>query len=101
MKNAPNPVEDFRNLVADNIRKLGEDRDFIGLSNIWIREAVRHSYALNFSWLGRPTIQIPLGSLRHPGTDLGLPSRPGDRDRHCSWRLLGEERVNAGATRLL
>jgi len=49
MKNAPNPVEDFRNLVADNIRKLGEDRDFIGLSNISIREAVRHSHALNFS----------------------------------------------------
>jgi cephalosporin hydroxylase len=59
MKNVPNPVEDFRNQIAGNIRKLGEDRDFIGLSHTWIREAVRRSYALNFSWLGRPTIQIP------------------------------------------
>jgi cephalosporin hydroxylase len=53
------PVEDFKKLVADNIRKIGEDRDFIGLSNVWIREANRYSYAQNFTWLGRPVIQVP------------------------------------------
>ncbi|MEC5291203.1 cephalosporin hydroxylase family protein [Aurantimonas sp. C2-6-R+9] len=53
------PAEQFRNFVASNIRDAGEDRDFIGLSNIWIREAIRHRYAQNFSWLGRPIIQVP------------------------------------------
>jgi len=53
------PVEDFKKLVADNIRKIGEDRDFIGLSNVWTREAIRYSYAQNFTWLGRPIIQVP------------------------------------------
>ena len=53
------PVEHFRQLVADNIRKIGEDRDFIGLSRTWARESIRHSYAQNFTWLGRPVIQVP------------------------------------------
>jgi cephalosporin hydroxylase len=53
------PVANFRRQVAESIRKIGEDRDFIELSNIWNRESIRHSYALNFSWLGRPVIQVP------------------------------------------
>lgn len=56
---APDPVEAFRKLVADNIRKIGEDRDFLGLSNIWVRESIRHGYAQSFTWLGRPVIQVP------------------------------------------
>jgi cephalosporin hydroxylase len=59
MEKAMDPVEDFQNRVAESIRKIGEDRDFIGLSNIWNREAIRHSYAQNFTWLGRPIIQAP------------------------------------------
>jgi cephalosporin hydroxylase len=54
------PAAAFQKQVADNIRKIGEDRAFLGLSNIWNREAIRHSYALNFSWLGRPVMQTPL-----------------------------------------
>jgi cephalosporin hydroxylase len=53
------PVENFRRQVADNIRRIGADRDFLGLSNVWNREAIRYSYALNFTWLGRPVIQVP------------------------------------------
>lgn len=53
------PVEHFRDYVANNIREIGEDRDFIGLSNIWVRESIRHRYAQNFTWLGRPIIQVP------------------------------------------
>lgn len=56
---APDPVEGFQKLVSKNIRAIGEDRDFLGLCNIWNREAIRHSYALNFSWLGRPVVQVP------------------------------------------
>ena len=53
------PAEDFRLLVENNIRRLGEDRDFIGLSRIWVRESIGHGYAHNFTWLGRPVIQVP------------------------------------------
>ena len=53
------PVSEFQARVADNIRRIGEDRDFIGLSNVWNREAIRYGYALNFTWLGRPILQSP------------------------------------------
>lgn len=55
-----NPATAFQKQVADNIRRMSEDSAFLGLSNIWNREAIRYSYALNFSWLGRPVIQTPL-----------------------------------------
>ena len=49
----------FAELVHRNIKGIGEDRDFLGLSNIWVRESIRHAYAQNFTWLGRPVIQVP------------------------------------------
>lgn len=52
-------VNNFADEVLKNIESAGKDRDFRGLSNIWIRECIRHSYAQNFSWLGRPIIQVP------------------------------------------
>jgi len=51
--------EQFQEMVANNIRGIGEDQGFLGLTNVWIREAVRHGYAQNFTWLGRPVIQVP------------------------------------------
>lgn len=59
MNNIDDPAEEFRSKVADNVRRLGEDRGFLGLSNIWTREAIRYAYAYNFTWLGRPIIQVP------------------------------------------
>jgi cephalosporin hydroxylase len=53
------PVEDFRNRVAENIRNAGQDRAFADLSNVWNQEAIRHGYFQNFTWLGRPVIQGP------------------------------------------
>jgi cephalosporin hydroxylase len=49
----------FETLVQQNIANLANDSDFKGLTNIWLREAIRHKYAQNFSWLGRPIIQVP------------------------------------------
>ena len=60
MKEELDPVSAFQKQVADNIRGIGDDADFLGLSRIWNREAIRHSYALNFTWLGRPVIQTPM-----------------------------------------
>jgi len=53
------PLEDFHNLCARNIRNAGQDRAFIKLSNTWNQAAIRHGYFQNFTWLGRPVIQGP------------------------------------------
>lgn len=53
------PEKEFAYLVEKNIRKLGDDYDFRELTNFWIRESIRFSYAQNFTWLGRPIIQVP------------------------------------------
>lgn len=41
------------------LKKQSEDKDFKGLSNIWNRIAINYRYAYNFTWLGRPIIQVP------------------------------------------
>jgi cephalosporin hydroxylase len=53
------PESEFKSQVCRNIAAQGEDSDFRGLTNIWIRESIRHSYALNFTWMDRPIIQVP------------------------------------------
>ena len=54
-----NPIEQFNQSVAENIKGLREDTDLQGLSKIWVREITRHKWAYNFRWLGRPAIQFP------------------------------------------
>lgn len=49
----------FEQFVRANIEGAGADRAFLGLTNAWLCQAIRHNYAQNFSWLGRPVIQIP------------------------------------------
>lgn len=51
--------EEFQEYVNKNIKHIGEDKDFIDLSNTWVRESIRHNYAQNFSWFGRPIVQVP------------------------------------------
>ncbi len=45
--------------VAQNIEDLKADADLQAFSRIWMREITRHKYAYNFTWLGRPIIQLP------------------------------------------
>lgn len=54
-----NKADEFKREVQQNIAGLSNDRDLLGLSNIWIRETSKHHYTFNFSWLGRPIIQFP------------------------------------------
>jgi cephalosporin hydroxylase len=56
---AMNPNNEFSSFVENNLRRLQGDTDFRGLSNVWVREAIRLSYGYNFTWLGRPIIQFP------------------------------------------
>jgi len=54
-----NKTKEFAAEVEANIKSLGEDEDVQALSRIWTREITRHKYAYNFSWMGRPLIQMP------------------------------------------
>lgn len=42
-----------------NIRNIGADDELRKMSRTWQQEAARHNYIYNFSWLGRPIIQLP------------------------------------------
>jgi len=52
-------IAKFLTEVANNIAGLRADQDIQALSRIWLREITRHKYAYNFTWLGRPLIQLP------------------------------------------
>lgn len=54
-----NPNEKFSQEVAEHIEGIGKDRDVQALSRIWLREITPHKYPYNFSWMGRPIIQLP------------------------------------------
>jgi len=54
-----NQINKFRAEVRNNIKSLAKDHNLQGLSKIWIRETARYRYAYNFTWLGRPIIQLP------------------------------------------
>lgn len=54
-----NEIVKFQKEVSDNIQKLSNDTDLLALSKIWMRETSPYKYDYNFSWLGRPIIQLP------------------------------------------
>jgi cephalosporin hydroxylase len=45
--------------VQRNVEGLKADPDLAALSRVWVREVSRHKYSYNFTWLGRPVIQVP------------------------------------------
>ena len=53
------PHEAFQAEVEKNIDGLVADTDLQALSRIWIREATPYKWSYNFSWFGRPAIQLP------------------------------------------
>jgi len=51
--------EQFAEAKAKNIAALGADQRLQTFSRTWQAEAAKHDYIYNFSWLGRPIIQLP------------------------------------------
>ena len=49
----------FADYVRKNIQGAGADAAFRDLSFAWVRACIGHNYAQNFTWLGRPVIQVP------------------------------------------
>ena len=55
---------DFEEQVQGNIESQAQDHDLQALSRLWLREAYGHNYTYNFTWLGRPIIQVPQDMFR-------------------------------------
>ncbi len=51
--------EQFASARRQNITSMGADNDLKSFSRTWQVEAAKHNYIYNFSWLGRPIIQLP------------------------------------------
>jgi cephalosporin hydroxylase len=51
--------EQFASERRQNIASIGADKDLQSASRTWQVEAAQHNYIYNFSWLGRPIIQLP------------------------------------------
>lgn len=54
-----NEVDKFFSEVEDNIEKLRSNNEINTLSMKWLEEATKAKYVYNFTWLGRPIIQLP------------------------------------------
>ena len=52
-------IEKFLAEVDSNIESIGNDADLKRKSLNWLDAIVPHKYVYNFSWMGRPIIQLP------------------------------------------
>jgi cephalosporin hydroxylase len=49
----------FSDEVKANVDRLMANADIQARSRAWLAEITRHRYTYNFTWLGRPVIQLP------------------------------------------
>jgi cephalosporin hydroxylase len=54
-----NPNEEFQQEVRKNIEALGNAEEMKSHSLQWLIGAAKHKYTYNFTWMGRPIIQLP------------------------------------------
>ena len=52
-------IERFSSEVRANVDRLLGDADMQAKARAWLAELTRCRYVYNFSWLGRPVIQLP------------------------------------------
>lgn len=53
------PIKEFKLEVQDNIEKLSKASEFHKMTHDWVKVAGDYRYSYNFSWMGRPAIQLP------------------------------------------
>jgi cephalosporin hydroxylase len=51
--------QQFEKFVKQNIESLSHDRELHALTREWLCASGKHNYVYNFSYLGRPIIQLP------------------------------------------
>lgn len=57
--NDPSAADQFREEKEDNITRMGDERSLHDLSLRWNIATAAYKYSYNFSFLGRPIIQLP------------------------------------------
>lgn len=59
IKNMTDPKEEFKREVSQNIEEMSKDLEVANTSLKWLNEVGKYKYPYNFSWLGRPILQLP------------------------------------------
>lgn len=63
LENTPSAHPDHLLEKRERIRRFGDDMEFREISNQWRAMALERKYMNNFSWLGRPLIQLPQDAM--------------------------------------
>jgi cephalosporin hydroxylase len=63
LETTPDAHPDYREEKQKRIAAFGGDEEFRALSNAWRTMALEKKYMNNFSWLGRPMIQLPMDAM--------------------------------------
>ncbi len=63
LETTPNAALDYRDEKKQRIASFGNDQEFRELSTTWRAMALQRKYMNNFSWLGRPMIQLPMDAM--------------------------------------
>ncbi|MCX5796846.1 MAG: cephalosporin hydroxylase family protein [Elusimicrobia bacterium] len=58
-KKLPDPIEQFNRERVARIASYKDDKQLQEAAHAFMKEIVRTNYIFNFSWLGRPVIQLP------------------------------------------
>lgn len=63
LETTPDAHPDYRAEKQQRIADFAGDAEFRALSNAWRSMALQRKYMNNFSWLGRPLIQLPMDAM--------------------------------------
>ncbi len=63
LETTPEAHPDYREEKRQRIAGFADDADFQALSTQWRVMALQRKYMNNFSWLGRPMIQLPMDAM--------------------------------------
>jgi cephalosporin hydroxylase len=63
LETTPDAHAGYREEKRDRIAGFASDAEFRALSNAWRAMALERKYMNNFSWLGRPLIQLPMDAM--------------------------------------
>lgn len=63
LETTPSAHADYQHEKRQRIASFAHDEEFRALSNAWRAMALEKKYMNNFSWLGRPLIQLPMDAM--------------------------------------
>lgn len=63
LETTPDAHSEYRAEKRSRIEEFASDEEFRALSNAWRVMALKKKYMNNFSWLGRPLIQLPMDAM--------------------------------------